>query len=162
LHFVVNALICSVTKEYDTVGRCRHYVGSNSLRFPLLHYSRLFIAVVFQRPLTSSITLFPRAPLLRLLPGRRRCFFFFFFFFFYPRLFLFFAALRLRLALFSSTFLSTVFPLLSPPRPSRESVVRGHLVAWLLGYSVIDHGGTAEKKKNRKNTSDRSRHLYSR
>lgn len=27
--------------------------------------------------------------------------------------------------------------------------MRGHLVAWLLGYSVTDRGGIAEKKKNR-------------
>lgn len=62
--------------------------------------------------------------------------------------------LRLRPTLFSSTVLSMLSHrsslLLSRllPHSSRGSVMRGHLVAWLLGYSVTDYDGNVEEKKN--------------
>lgn len=160
---VANAVIRSATKEYDTspvVADITLIQIPCGFRYCVTPGS--LSPAVFQRPLTSSIALFPRAPLLGLLPGRP------------PSLLLLLLLLLLPASLLTlrspSSKAGAVFfhvslyvqpsPFLSHslPRPSRESVVRGHLVAWLLGYSVTDRGGTRREKRIER-TSDRSRYI---
>lgn len=149
-------MIRSATKEYDTSVAADITLVQIPCGFRYCVTPGSLSPAVFQRPLTSSIALFPRAPLLELLPGRP------------PSLLLLLLLLLLLPASLPtlrspSSKASAVFlhvslyaqpsPFLShsPPRPSREPVVRGHLVAWLLGYSVTDRGGTRREKRNRKN-----------
>lgn len=126
-----------------------HYAGSNSLWFPRRcadSLSPLCVPEVINLLLHRSFSSCCSSRASAWSTSR------FFLFFIYPRLFLP-VILRLRPALFSSTVLSMLSHqsslLLSrfPPHSSRESVMRGYLVAWLLGYSVTDYDGTVEEKK---------------